>query len=113
MEYKIYLYKTRSKREIVEKFINKLDKTTQARTRNAIRLLREYGLELIKGPSVKKIFPSPPIYELRITGKKQVRLLFFQYGASVFVITNAFVKKTQKTPQKEIKKATSRAKEFI
>lgn len=113
MSYKVYLYKTRTGKRVIEDFIDGLDKITQVRVRNTIRLLREYGLGLIRGPWVKKIHIVPSIFELRITGKRQVRLLFFKYEKSTFIVSNIFVKKTQKTPRTEIDLAVKRAKEFI
>lgn len=112
-KFDIYFYKTSSDKEVVIEFIERLDLQTQGKIRNAIRLLKEHGLELLTTPWIKKIYKSPSIFELRITGSLQVRLLFFQYDQNTFVVTNAFVKKTNKTPQKEIKLAVSRKKEFI
>ena len=46
------------------------------------------------------------IFELRITlPDKESRLLFFYDGATIVVLLNCFIKKTRKTPRKEIEKA--------
>ena len=109
----IYLYKTSSGREVIAEFIGRLDDITKARVRNGIRLLEKHGLELLKNQSVKKISANPDIFELRIVGKRQVRLLFAIYDKDTYLVVHIFVKKTQKTPVKEIKLAQKRVKEFV
>ena len=111
--YTIYLYTSPSGKEVVKNFIHRLNNKTKARIRNAFRLLGKYGLQLLTTSWVKKIYSNPSIYELRITGKIQVRLLFFQYDANTFVVTNVFIKKQPKTPKKELITSIKRAKEFL
>lgn len=46
------------------------------------------------------------IYEVRvITAFRSIRILCFFDGGDLVVLTNCFLKKTQKTPKKEIRKA--------
>jgi len=113
MEKRIYFYKTSSGREVVTKFIDKLDDITKACVRNEIRLLKNHGLELLKNRTVKKISKNPDIFELRVVGKKQIRLLFTIYDKNTYLMVHIFVKKTQKTPVKEVKVARKRVGEFI
>ena len=109
----IYFYKTVSGREVIAEFIDNLDDITKGRVRNGIRVLEKHGLELLRNQSVKKIITRPDIFELRIIGEKQVRILFAVIDGSIYLIVHIFVKKTQKTPVKEIRLAQKRAKEFI
>lgn len=109
----IYLYKTSSGREVITEFIDKLDGITKGRVRNGIRLLEKHGLDLLRNRSIKKISTKPDIFELRIVGKKQVRLLFAVYDKSTYLVAHIFIKKTQKTPVKEIKLARKRIREFV
>ena len=109
----IYLYKSSSGREVLTEFIDKLDNITKARVRNSIRLLEKHGLDLLKNRSIKKISKKPDIFELRIIGKRQVRLLFAIDDRNTYLVVHIFIKKTQKIPVKEIKLAQNRAKEFI
>jgi phage-related protein len=108
----IYLYHASSGKEVITKFIDKLDPLTQARVRNALRLLKDYGLDTSAGHSIKKLSSKPSLYELRILGKHQLRLLFTCPNKNVFFITHIFIKKTQKTPINEIKIAKKRAREI-
>jgi phage-related protein len=109
----IYFYKTTSGKEIITNFVDDLDEITRSRVRNSIRLLEKYGLELLGNQSVKKILKKPDIFELRIVGSKQVRILFVKYDINTYLIVHIFVKRTQKTPIKEMKLARKRAKEYI
>ena len=54
------------------------------------------------------------IYEIRvITTFKSIRILCFLDEGNLVVLTNCFVKKTQKTPKKEIQIAENLKKEFL
>jgi len=110
---KIYFYKTSSGKEIIIDEINKLDSQSIIKTRNAIRLFEQYGLNLINAKWVKKINKNPSVFELRVTGNKQIRILFSEISPNEFLFTNIFVKKSQKTPMKEIETAIKRLNEFI
>ena len=110
---KIYFYKSASGKEIIIDEINNLDSQSVVKTRNAIRLFEEYGLSLVNTKWVKKISKKPSIFELRVTGNKQIRILFSEISANEYLFTNIFVKKSQKTPTKEIETAIKRLNEFI
>lgn len=54
------------------------------------------------------------IYEIRvITTFKSIRILCFFDKGQIIVLTNCFLKKTQKTPIKEIKYAEKLKKEYL
>ncbi|MCF6295799.1 MAG: type II toxin-antitoxin system RelE/ParE family toxin [Flavobacteriaceae bacterium] len=54
------------------------------------------------------------IYEVRvITTFKSIRILCFFDDGNLVVLVNCFVKKTQKTPRKEIKLAEKLKKEYL
>ena len=54
------------------------------------------------------------IFELRAkVGTDISRVLYFFYYEGRIVMTNGFVKKTQKTPREEIQIAKDRRKDFI
>ena len=54
------------------------------------------------------------IYEVRvITTFKSIRILCFQDKGDLVVLTNCFVKKTQKTPKKQIKLAERLKDEYL
>lgn len=62
----------------------------------------------------KKLESTNGIYEVRIiTSQKSIRILCFQDEGRLVVLTNAFVKKTQKTPKNEIKLAEKLKVEYL
>lgn len=110
--YKIVLYKNSTGREIISDFIDSFSDKIIDQIRTDIRLLKEYGLSLLTTSKVKKIRGFSNLYELRIKTIIYIRLLFTYYKPNFFVILHGFVKKTNKTPIKELKTAMNRKKEF-
>jgi phage-related protein len=85
-------------RSSVEKFLNSLDIETQAKTERAVELLEDYGHNLGM-PHSKKV--EKGIYELRVLGKKKVRLLYATKKRRAYLL-HGFIKKTRKIPKKEL-----------
>ena len=69
-----------------------------------IDFIEKYG-PFLAGKYTKKLRMN--LYELRITGKKQVRI-FYTVQKRDIILLHAFQKKTPKTPSKEIKTASLR-----
>ena len=62
----------------------------------------------------KQLENTDGIYEVRvITTFKSIRILCFFDEGKLIVLTNCFLKKTQKTPKKEIKQAERLKKEYM
>lgn len=62
----------------------------------------------------KQLENTDGIYEVRvITTFKSIRILCFFDGGNLIVLTNCFLKKSQKTPLKEIKKAEKIKREYF
>jgi len=80
----------------------------------------EYVFDLVRFEKQvpKKFFKNlentDGIYEIRvITTFKSIRILCFFDKGKLIVLTNCFIKKSQKTPRKEIKKAEKLKKEYM
>ncbi len=80
----------------------------------------EYVFDLVRFEKQvpKKFFKSlentSGIYEIRITTTfKSIRVLCFFDKGELIVLTNCFIKKSQKTPRKEIKMAEKLKKEYM
>ena len=80
----------------------------------------EYVFDLVRFEKQvpKKFFKNlentDGIYEIRvITTIKSIRILCFFDKGELVVLTNCFIKKTQKTPRKEIKMAEKLKKEYM
>lgn len=103
MNYQIRLYQT-SLANPIEKFIYQLQKPTIAKILRTIDLLETYGLTLGM-PHSKRIEPN--IYELRIRGQEEIRILYTSKNG-IFYLLNAFKKKSRQTPVKELELARQR-----
>ena len=80
----------------------------------------EYVLDMVRFEKripkkfYKHLEGSEGIYEVRvITTFKSIRILCFQDKGDLVVLTNCFVKKTQKTPKKQIKMAERLKDEYL
>ncbi len=93
----------------VAAFIETLEKPTRSKWLRQLTLLEHYG-ELLGMPHVKHI--SSGMRELRVRGSQEVRA-FFVFQNNQAIIVHAFVKKTQKTPQKEFITAQRRASQLL
>ncbi len=85
-----------------------------------VQLKIEFVLDLVRCERqvpikfFKKLESTNGIYEVRvITSQKSIRILCFQDEGTLVVLTNAFVKKTQKTPKNEIKLAEILKTEYL
>ena len=90
--------------EKVLSFIKKLQKPAQSKVLHEIELLEQYG-ENLGMPHVKKI--TALLYELRIHSTQEVRIFYALKEDSV-ILLHGFLKKTQKTPRREIETAEKR-----
>ena len=80
----------------------------------------EYVLDLVRYERqvprkfFKSLINSEGIYEIRvITAFKSIRILCFHDEGNLVVLTNCFIKKTQKTPKREIKAAEKLKREYL
>lgn len=90
----------------VEKFIASLEEQTIAKTLRTIDLLEKFGHQLGM-PHSKKIIRE--LFELRIRGRQEIRISYCFHKATIHLLTG-FVKKSQKIPDRELRKAENRYK---
>jgi phage-related protein len=88
----------------VNEFILDLTQVTQAKTQHSLDLLEKFGNQL-RMPHVRKL--ESPLFELRIRGKQEIRILFVYLKNSCYLL-HGFIKKTQHTPKKEMNTALER-----
>ena len=82
-----------------------------AELRELLGILQEKG-NMLREPYSKHL--DDGIFELRCKfGSDITRVLYFFYYEGKIILTNGFVKKTQKTPKEEIQIAKDRRKDFI
>lgn len=86
------------------------DLKLKAKVFRSLRLLETFGNQLGE-PDTKHLRNG--IYELRTKqGSSIFRNLFFYHRGKVIVVTNGFIKKTQKTPEAEIALAERRRSDY-
>ena len=95
----------------IKDFLNSLDVKMRAKMYGLIGILKEKGNQL-REPYSKHL--DDGIFELRCkVGSNITRVLYFFYYKGQIVLTNGFVKKTQKTPPEEIELAKKRRSDYI
>jgi phage-related protein len=98
-------------RSPVEEFLDRLPADDRARIDHTIGLLREFGLQLGL-PYVKHL--EGKLWELRIrAGRRTYRVIYLAFTGQRFILLHVFLKKTQKTPRKEIAIAQRRLADFL
>lgn len=111
MEWQIVFYKDDKGIEPANDFIHTQPSSAQSRIVHVIEMLQRYGVTL-KPPYVKKITKSG-LWELRIHhSSNYYRVFYFAFTGRKFVLLHAFLKKTAKTPVREIEIALKRMDEY-
>lgn len=111
MNWQIDFYSDKRGNEPVKNFIYAQSPSAQAEILHVIDLLREFALTLGL-PYVKKIGKSG-IRELRIHhGSDYYRIFYFAFTGRRFVLLHAFLKKTRKTPNREIEIAVKQMNDY-
>lgn len=95
--------------ETVDVEVEALPEDMRARLARIAKLIEEKGLERVSDPHVKHI--EGRIWEIRLKGRSGIsRALYVTAMGWRVVIVRVFVKKTEKTPRREIDLALTRAK---
>lgn len=94
-----------------EEFILSLDSKMQAKMFRELDLLETFGNQL-REPNSKPL--GDGIYEIRAKVASDItRVLYFFVVNKKIILTNGFVKKTQKTPDNEIALARKYRKDYL
>ena len=109
--FEVLFYETEKGEQPAKEFLLSLDKKMRAKMTDMISLLQDNGYEL-REPYSKHL--SEGIFELRAkVGSDNTRVLYFFYVDRRIILTNGFVKKTQKTPPKEINRAKKYRDDYL
>lgn len=110
-DFEIIFYDKKDGSEPAKDFLLSLDNKMRAKMFRTIAMLQTNGYEL-KEPYSKPL--NDGIFELRAkVGTDISRVLYFFIIGHKIVLTNGFIKKTQKTPKEEIEKAKKYRLEYI
>ena len=108
MVWRVEYYVNRRGESPVKEFLSEQRPRVKAKVLDAIDILIQSG-PFLKPPYMKKL--DKDLYELRIKSVVAVRV-FYSPITGVYYLLHAFVKKTQKTPDREMKIALDRIKEL-
>jgi phage-related protein len=115
--YKVITYKDRAGNDEIAEYIQELngkmstDKNARIRYKKIIEYigqLQTYGVTV--GEPTMKHIKNTELWELRPTNN---RIFFAYWKDNVFVLLSQFVKKSQKTPLREIERAERNLKDFL
>ncbi|MGN0255530.1 MAG: type II toxin-antitoxin system RelE/ParE family toxin [Chordicoccus sp.] len=111
MKFEIEFYERINGEQPAKEFILSLEKKMIAKTLDMLKLLQDNGYQL-REPYSKAL--EDGIFELRIkSGSDISRVMYFFYVNQRIVLTNGFVKKTQRTPRAEIMKAKEYRADYL
>ena len=96
-------YETEDGKKPVEEFLISLENKMRTKAIHELMLLREKGNSL-REPFSKAM--GDGIFELRVQqGSNDTRIFYFFFIGTKVVLTNGFIKKTQRTPPEDLQRA--------
>ncbi len=108
--WRVEFFTTETGRCPVREYIEGLPSREAGRVAYALGRLRESGIEL-GAPHTRNL--GGKLWELRVVGSLQHRLLYVATPGRRLILLHAFTKKTSRTPRTEIKTARRRMAEII
>lgn len=94
----------------VDDELSGLPSDMRARLVRIVELIEEVGLERLRGPQLKHLEGS--LWEMRVSGRAGIgRGIYVTAHGRRVIILRVFIKKTERTPRREIEIALARAKE--
>ena len=104
--WKVNYYADRSDYQPVREWIDGLNVKLQVKIFRSFALLEEFNI-MLREPYVKPL--GEKLYKLRVKDHKGIyRIIYFSHIERQFIMLHGFVKKTDKTPKKEIMLAKKR-----
>jgi phage-related protein len=108
----VNFYKSSSGKSPIKDFLDSLSGKQAQKITWVLEIIEES--RIVPKQYFKKLVNTDDIWEVRVISSSNIfRLLGFFDGNNLVILTNGFVKKTQKTPNKEIKLAEKRKKDYL
>lgn len=96
--------------ETVDEELEILPADMRARFARVVQLIETFGVDRVEQPHVDHL--QGPLWEMRLRGRDGIaRALYVTATDKRVVVVRVFIKKTRKTPRREIELALERAKE--
>lgn len=109
--FRVELYEDERGNKPIVEFLDSLSPKMAAKLISLLEVLEEKG-NYLREPYSKSL--GDGIFELRCNiGNDISRILYFFYKGKIVVVTNGFIKKTQKTPPAEIELAKKRRTDWL
>ncbi len=106
----IYYYTSPSGENPVQKFLDSLSEKQQLKALRIIQYIRDYGLIAVI-PHTKKL-KGTPLWEIRILGKDNIRIIYIVPLQETVLLLHGFLKKSQKTSSRDKEIALTRFQEW-
>jgi len=108
----ILFYRTENGRSPIQDFMDALSSKQAQKAAWTMRLVED--LNSVPGQYFQKMVNTADLWEIRVkAGSDIFRFLGFLDGAKLVVLSHAFQKKTQKTPQQAIRLAEERKQDYF
>jgi phage-related protein len=109
--YRISFYTPVGKISPIKQFLDSCQQSLRAKILRQLKYVQEYGLNSAI-PNLKKITHTP-LWELRILGKDNIRIICISLPNREVKVLHLFKKKKQKTPLKELNLTLKRYQEVL
>ena len=110
-DFEVVFYQKENGEEPIKEFLLSLNIKMRAKVMRSISILEKNGLEL-REPFSKYL--GDGIFELRVNFSSDTsRILYFFFSEGKIILTNGFMKKTQKIPRVEFEKALRYKNDYI
>ena len=108
----VIFYRTIDGKCPVREFLDSLPGKAAQKVAWVLSIIEE--LDIVPSSYFKKLVSTEEIWECRIQfGANTYRIFSFLDGNSVIVLTHGLIKKTQKTPHREIGRAEAYRKDYL
>lgn len=90
--------------------VEALARDLRSKFQRIVELIRSKGLEQVREPYIKHL--DDKLWEMRLIGRDNIaRVIYVTASGRRVIVLHAFIKKTDKTPQRALQIARARAKE--
>jgi len=108
---KVIYYTTDNEDNPVKEFVHGLSASQKKKLVRILTYIEMYGL-VTAIPHIKKL-TGTPLWEIRILGQDNIRVLYASIEKDIILVLHGFIKKSQKTPERELETAISRLSNWI
>ena len=109
--YKVRFYTPQDKTSPIKEFLDSCQPSLRTKILRQLKYVEEYGLNPMI-PNIKKV-TGTPLWELRILGRDNIRIICVSQPEREVKVLHVFRKKKQKIPTNELNIALRRSHEVL